>query len=88
MSGGRLALELGAEVLMVTFNETDQLAQPLLQESVDCGAGVLIKKPIASGLGDPQQLTVTAGNPGVSSLVVGTLNPAHLTANAALLQNL
>ena len=88
LSGSRLALELGAEVLMVTLNESDQVAQPLLRESAERGAGVLIKKPIASGHGDPQQIRVTADNHGVSSLVVGTLNPEHLAANAALLQGL
>jgi len=87
LQGGRLALQLGAEVLMITLNEREREELPLVQEAQDCGAGVFIKKPISSGHGKPSVLPITAANLGVSSIVVGSLNPAHLRENALLLQN-
>jgi len=87
LKGGRIALELGAEALMITLNQDEQKELPLVQEAKVCGAGVLIKKPISSGYGKPSVLPVTARHPGVSSLVVGTLNAAHLRENARLLQD-
>ena len=87
LRGGRLALELGAQVLMITLNEDERDELPLVQEAEDCGAGVFIKKPIASGFGNPAVLPTTARNTGVSSLVVGSLSRAHLRENARLLKN-
>jgi len=85
LAGGRLALEEGAKVLMVTYNtdETEQL--PLLNEAVNHGAGVLIKKPLASGYASPSALLDIAALAGVSAAVTGTCNPEHLRANATLL---
>ena len=53
LEGGRMALQEGAQVLMVTYNpgETDQL--PLLAEAGTRGAGVLIKKTISERLRGP-----------------------------------
>ena len=87
LQGGRLALQLGAEVLMITLNEREREELPLVQEAQDCGAGVFIKKPMSSGHGNPSVLPITAANLGVSSIVVGSLNPAHLRENALLLQS-
>lgn len=84
LAGGRLALELGAEVLMITLNAQQQDEYPLLAEARSRGAGVVIKKPLASGHGNPAALTELAQE-AVSALVVGTLSPAHLRANANLL---
>jgi len=86
LAGGRLALELGAEVLMITLNEEQRQELPLLEEAKACGAGVLIKKPIASGYGNPTVLPATA-QLSVSSLVVGSLSRAHLRENAELLKD-
>ena len=86
LTGGRLALELGAEVLMITLNEEERRELPLLKEAEACGAGVLIKKPISSGYGAPSVLPITA-QLSISSLVVGSLSRAHLRENARLLQD-
>lgn len=86
LEGGRLALELGAEVLMITLNDEEREELPLLEEAKACGAGVLIKKPISSGYGKPSVLPVTA-QLSISSLIVGSLSSAHLRENARLLQN-
>lgn len=85
LEGGRMALRAGAQVLMVTYNarETDQL--PLLAEAHQQGAGVLIKKPLASGYMQPNALLETAELAGVSSIVSGTQSVAHLRENVAVL---
>ena len=85
LAGGRLALQAGAQVLMVTYNshETDQL--PLLAEAAGSGAGVLIKKPLASGFADPQALSAIGELAGVSSIVSGTMSAAHLRDNVGVL---
>lgn len=85
LAGGRQALALGAEALMITLNSVQQDEAPLLAEAHAQGAGILIKKPLASGHSAPESLTLTANLPQVASLVVGTLNQAHLRANVDLL---
>lgn len=87
LEGGRLALEQGAQVLMVTYNadETDQL--PLLDDAAKQKVGVLIKKPLASGYARPSALKAIAQLAGVSSIVSGTSSPIHLRENAELLGN-
>lgn len=75
------------DLLMVTYNEqeTDQL--PVIQAAAGRGRGVLIKKALASGHSrDPgPALAAVSALPGVSTVVVGTLSPLHLRANAAAL---
>lgn len=76
------------DVMMLTYNPgyTDDL--PVIAEAAAAGKGVLIKKALASGhAADPAQaLRAAAALPGVSSIVVGTVSPANLRANAAALQ--
>ncbi len=84
LQGGRLALSQEAQVLMLTLNATQQDELPLIAEAAAAGAGVLIKKPLASGHLDPISLQQTAVIDGVSSLVIGTLNIEHLRQNAEL----
>lgn len=85
VAGGRLALQEGAKALMVTYNlqETEQVS--LLAAAAERGAGVLIKKPLASGYANPEALQDIAKQAGVSAIVSGTRNPAHLRENAELL---
>ena len=84
-AGGRAALAAGADVLMATLNAADHTEQGLIQEAQAQGCGVLIKKALNSGQGRPSDLPAIAAHPGVSSIVVGTLNPDHLAENARLL---
>jgi aryl-alcohol dehydrogenase-like predicted oxidoreductase len=87
IEGGMLALEL-ADVVMVTYSAEDRAAAPVIRRAAELRKGVLIKKGLGSG-------TLTGGGTrsleemlwpifsvaGISSLIVGTLNPAHLRAN-------
>ena len=88
VDGGLRAIELGADVLMTTYNETDTSQLPVIERAAQAQRGVLIKKALASGhsAGFESALKSAAAIPGVSSLVVGTLSPAHLRANAAALE--
>lgn len=86
LAGGLLMVDC-VDVLMVTYNEqeTDQL--PVIEAAAGRGRGVLIKKALASGHShDPgPALAAVAAVPGVASVVVGTLSPAHMQANMAAL---
>lgn len=80
------------DVAMLTYNlqQRDDLAAIALAHEL--GKGVLVKKGLMSGRlqapdgGDPLRasMALVLGEPGVHSLIAGTINPAHLAANAAL----
>lgn len=83
------------DVLMLTLNAAYTADVPVIEEAARRGVGVLIKKGLASGHaavgpggtggagGDPVRVAIglALARPGVSSVVVGTINPEHLEAN-------
>jgi aryl-alcohol dehydrogenase-like predicted oxidoreductase len=89
VAGGYHALE-NADVVMVTYSVNDTTQTAVIHRAEKCGAGVLIKKGLASGnaLSGPSHLRLedklrTILNlTGVSSLIVGTINRDHLRENA------
>ena len=85
-AGGRAALAAGADVLMATLNAANTSEAALVREAHAQGCGVLVKKALNSGQGQPADLTAIAAHPGVTSILVGTLNPDHLAENARLLR--
>jgi aryl-alcohol dehydrogenase-like predicted oxidoreductase len=76
------------DILMATWNPGYTDEAPLIARAAAQGRGVLIKKALASGhAADPAAaLKAAATLPGTCSIVVGTLSPANLRANAAALQ--
>lgn len=97
---GGLQVAQTADAVMVTCNLRERDQQPVLDTCHRLGKGALIKKPLASGHlcetpGEPDpvqaSLNHVLGQPGVSSAIIGTLNPEHLRANveraARALQN-
>ncbi|MDE0661749.1 MAG: aldo/keto reductase [Gammaproteobacteria bacterium] len=73
----------GSDVLMCTINATYRDEVAVVRKAASRGMGVLVKKPLDRGLaGDCETIAETASLPGVSSVVVGTLSPDHLAANA------
>ena len=79
---GCAALPL-ADVLMCTANASQA---SLIDRAGEEGVGVMVKKPLASGHhADPQVLAKVAQLPGVSCIVVGTIDADHLAANVAAL---
>lgn len=83
VEGGLRAIELGADVIMATLNPRALEQIPVVKAASAQGCGVLIKKALAGGDGSPEDLAWVAGNRGVSSIVVGTINRDHLQANIA-----
>lgn len=83
------------DVVMVSLNPAYPAEGVAVAEARRLGKGVLIKKALAggslneigaaSGAGDPveQSLRFVFAHAGVTSVVLGTLNPEHLRHNAA-----
>ena len=90
VAGGLRALAC-CDLLMLTYNLLQREELPVIRAAHAAGKGVLIKKGLCSGHLDPTAptdavraaLQLILAEPGVSSVVVGTLNPAHLRANVA-----
>ncbi len=101
IDGGLLAVD-HSDVVMVTYNPAHTVEQSVIAHAKQKNKGVFIKKALASG-----HLEKIAGEnpiqtamqfifrePGVSSIILGTLNPSHLkynvqcAADALLAQNL
>lgn len=89
IAGARAAMQ-ASDVLMLALNEAEPEMLPIVREAHAAGVGVLIKKGLRSGhlptdSADPveQSLRYLLAEPGVSSVVVGTINPDHLRHNAA-----
>ena len=75
------------DLLMATWNPGYMEEAPLIARAAAQGRGVLIKKALASGhtANPAAALKAAATLPGTCSIVVGTLSPANLRANAAAL---
>lgn len=90
VEGGLLALSL-SDIVMVTYNPIETAEKPVMIKAHELNKGILIKKAFASGHLDkipgdnPVQTTLQfiLKEPGVSSIILGTLNPKHLAENVA-----
>ena len=89
-AGGLRAVEC-CDLVMATYNLRQREELPVIRAAHAAGKGVLIKKGLLSGYlsdlteVDPVRaaLQLLYAEPGVSSIVIGTLNPNHLQANVA-----
>ncbi|WP_271409495.1 aldo/keto reductase [Pseudomonas sp. Q1-7] len=90
VDGGLLALERG-DCAMVTYNLNEQGEKPVLDFALQQNKGILIKKGLASGHAclaagvDPVRASfeLIFGHPAVTSAIIGTINPLHLSHNVA-----
>ena len=82
--GARAALAQGADVIMATLSPADRSEAGVIAQAAKQGCGVLVKKALDGGRKIPKALSHAAGHPGVSAVVVGTLSPEHLEANAGI----
>lgn len=85
---GGLATVERLDLVMASFSPTNQEERPVLEAAARLNKGVLIKKALQSGHipgpeGVRQAMDCVFSQPGVSSLILGTINPAHLRANVA-----
>jgi len=98
VSGGLLAVE-ETDLVMATYNSREREERAVIRAAAARGKGVLIKKALASGhlerLTDSQDddpvaaaLGCIFAESGVSSAVLGTIDPAHLRANVAVTERL
>lgn len=93
-AGGLKALERG-DCAMVTYNLNEQAERPVIDYAADHGKAILVKKALASGHAclspgvDPVRASfkLLFAHPGVSSAIVGTINPLHLAHNVATVAN-
>ena len=87
VAGAERALALGCDVIMATLNVDAKGEAAVIASAGAQHCGVLIKKALASGQGGPDSLAWVAAQPGVSSIVAGTIDLEHLAANAAVLND-
>ncbi|WP_020210056.1 aldo/keto reductase [Gilvimarinus chinensis] len=89
VAGGILAAR-ESDCVMVTYNPGHTEEQPVIDECLRLNKGVLLKKALASGHlnsddADPVQtsLDFAYAHKGVTSAIIGTINPQHLRDNIA-----
>jgi len=88
IEGGRRCLDL-ADLAMVTYNPVETECKSVIDYAYTKNKGILIKKAFASGhLCANKKECTTKGIfkfvfdvPGVTSVIIGTMNPAHLREN-------
>ncbi|MBB3048362.1 aryl-alcohol dehydrogenase-like predicted oxidoreductase [Litorivivens lipolytica] len=91
VSGGLLAAEL-SDAVMVAYNPAHQEESPVLDYCARHGKAAILKKALGSGHliseQDPAQAAMhfALSHPGVTSAIVGTINPEHLRENAEACQ--
>lgn len=87
IDGGLLTIDQ-ADCAMVTFHRNETHELPIIQAAAKKGKGVLVKKPFASGhllasTNVRESLAFILKEPGVTSVIMGTINPIHLKENAS-----
>jgi aryl-alcohol dehydrogenase-like predicted oxidoreductase len=79
------------DIVMATCNPTYTDELPVLQAAVARHKGVLIKKGLQSGhipgaQGVEEAMRCVFSQPGVSGMIVGTINPDHLRDNVRIME--
>jgi aryl-alcohol dehydrogenase-like predicted oxidoreductase len=83
IAGGKLAVRY-ADIVMVAFNANYTDEREVIAYAYQHNKAVLIKKAFASGhLAAAGSLSFVLAEQGVTSVVVGTIDPVHLRDNAA-----
>ena len=85
VEGGLWIVE-NTDVVMATYNLETEVELPVIERADELHRGVVIKKGLQSGhaasVEDAFKQVLT--QPGVSSMIVGTINPEHLRANVEI----
>jgi len=71
------------DVVMATFNLETDAELPVIERARELNKGVVVKKGLQSGHADSveQAFRHVLTRAGVSSMIVGTINPDHLRSN-------
>ena len=82
IEGGRWVVE-NTDVVMATFNLETDAELPVIERARELNKGVVIKKGLQSGHADSVEdaFRHVLTQPGVSSMIVGSINPDHLRSN-------
>ena len=83
--GAKLTIDL-ADLVMLTYNPTYTDERDMIEYAHQQHKGVLIKKAFASGhlqMPISEMMNFVFAEPGVTSVIVGTLNKEHLRENVA-----
>ncbi len=84
VEGARAALEW-ADAIMVEYHVNDRSHADVITEAAAAGAGVVVKKGLASGhLPADEAIRFVLRNQHVGSLIVGGLNPMHMQQNVTV----
>mgnify|MGYP001811924612 FL=1 len=85
IEGGRWIVE-NADVVMATFNLETDAELPVIERALELNKGVVVKKGLQSGHADSveQAFRHVLTQPGVSSMIVGTINSDHLRSNVEI----
>lgn len=84
VAGGLCAVALKCDVVMVTLNPAATADLPVIAAARQAGVGVLVKKALSSGHAADASaaLRLAAATAGVSSVIVGSMNPDNVRINA------
>lgn len=89
VEGGLRVVEC-SDIVMATCNTAYNDELPVLQAAEKAGKGVLVKKALQSGHATAvaESFRFVFSQPGVSSVVIGTISPAHLLDNIAIVSEI
>jgi aryl-alcohol dehydrogenase-like predicted oxidoreductase len=78
------------DVVMATFNLETDADRPVIEHAHQLNKGVVVKKGLQSGHAQSvdEAFEYVLMQPGVSSMIVGTINQNHLRSNAELVSEL
>jgi aryl-alcohol dehydrogenase-like predicted oxidoreductase len=96
VEGGLMALEAGADVLMITLNADDLTQLPLVEAATSRDAGILVKKALLSGhiaggeagVREALRAVLEATPPERTAIILGTASAEHLRADARIFEAL
>lgn len=75
------------DAIMVTYNMQDRTLEPIIRQAADADVAVIVKKGLASGrLPADEAIQFVLDNPGVTSVLAGTLTLEHVRENIAVAQ--
>ncbi|OGT55326.1 MAG: aldo/keto reductase [Gammaproteobacteria bacterium RIFCSPHIGHO2_12_FULL_42_10] len=80
---GGLATIDQTDLAMVSFNAAYTDERPVLTYANEKNKGIFIKKALSSGHLQAPSLQFALNEPGVTSVIIGTINPTHLRENTA-----